>query len=135
MRPRRNPAGPEGTPDTPAQPVDAWDRLFAYLESHEQVTLPVFHDLLGTVSPTTFPTWLHHLPQEDQVLAMVELRRSLIKLSTALREGTSVSLEEVALTIREWRTTATQLQDPVRAEVLLAPGYDPQDFTGAPRPE
>ncbi|MEY9875983.1 hypothetical protein ABH931_005490 [Streptacidiphilus sp. MAP12-33] len=72
--------------------------------------------------------WLRVFDDEDLREFLAELQAAL----TAAHADGHVSVLEDCL--QAWRTTARQLEDPLRRSILLGQ-HDPADFVTAPRPE
>jgi len=68
--------------------------------------------------------WLSGFDREDQQEFAEELRQALA-LSMSLRDS-----EPLRTTIREWQVTASELDDPIRREVLTRP-FHSEDFVDA----
>ena len=71
--------------------------------------------------------WLAVFDEDDRAEFFDELRDAL-----ALAEATR-DVEPVELCLREWRTTARALSDPLTREILTGPGDD--DYAEVTRPE
>jgi hypothetical protein len=72
--------------------------------------------------------WLRAFDREDLEEFMSELHDALI---AANADEDTVALDDC---IHGWRTTARQLEDPLRRSVLFGP-HNPEDYVEAPRPD
>jgi Family of unknown function (DUF6247) len=72
-------------------------------------------------------TWLRHLDDEDIATFITELRAAL---SVAYHDDDLTELDQL---VRDWRTTADELADPARRQVLLG-GFATDDFVEVGRP-
>ena len=72
-------------------------------------------------------TWLRHLDDEDLATFIGELRAAV---SVAYHDDDLTELDQL---VRDWRTTADELADPARRQVLLG-GFAADDFVEVGRP-
>jgi hypothetical protein len=72
-------------------------------------------------------TWLRHLDDEDLATFIGELRAAV---SVAYHDDDLTELDQL---VRDWRTTADELADPARRQVLLG-GFAADDFVEVRRP-
>lgn len=72
-------------------------------------------------------TWLRHFDDEDLATFITELRAAV---SVAYHDDDLTELDQL---VRDWRTTADELADPVRRHVLLG-GFAADDFVEVSRP-
>lgn len=73
-------------------------------------------------------TWLRHLDDADLDEFVAEMRDAV---SVAYHDEETEALETL---VREWRTTADELADPTRRDVLLG-GFERGDYAEVARPE
>jgi hypothetical protein len=72
-------------------------------------------------------TWLRHFDDDDLATFISELRAAV---SVAYHDDDLTELDQL---VRDWRTTADELADPARRQVLLG-GFAEDDFADAERP-
>jgi len=94
---------------------DERDRLAALLATHDRALTTLE---LGSLA------WLHSLDRDDQLAFVAELREALV-LALSRRDGAPIRE-----TVRAWRVTAAELDDPVRRQVLLG-RFDARDYVEA----
>lgn len=73
-------------------------------------------------------TWLRHVDDDDLAEFVTEVRAAVL---LAYHDDDLVELEQLLF---DWRTTAGELADAARREVLLG-DFDPNDYVEAARPE
>lgn len=92
-------------------------RLSAFLASKREITIGELGDL----------AWLRVFDREDISIFADELHESLV---SGLADQDLAAVDE---SVRAWRVTARQLEDPLRRSVLLG-AKDPSDFVEALEP-
>ncbi|WP_439681776.1 hypothetical protein [Embleya sp. MST-111070] len=103
------------------QSVSDWSRHLMRLTTlAEGVERPTV-DQLGELA------WLRAFDNEDLQEFVSDMKQCLV---AAHADGDPQVLEDC---LNDWRTTAKQLEDPLRRSVLLG-RHEPSDFVSAPRP-